>query len=59
MGLRLTEGLYVADVINVLDTHRVEEMTADGLLWRSENKIGATKTGRAVLNHLITQCVKP
>ena len=58
MGLRLSEGLDIEDIQVLLDQNRLEQLIADGYIWRSKKTIGATELGRPVLNHLITQLAK-
>jgi oxygen-independent coproporphyrinogen-3 oxidase len=58
MGLRLSEGLQVDDVIHTIDHSRLERLIHDGFMWKDETRIGATATGRPVLNYLITQLAK-
>ncbi len=58
MGLRLTEGLFLDDVQNVLDKNRLDELEAAGLIWRNSQRVGATKDGRPVLNYLILRLAK-
>jgi oxygen-independent coproporphyrinogen-3 oxidase len=57
MGLRLKEGLHVEDVASILDRSRFDDLMAEGFVWQSEDRIGATPKGRPLLNHIITQCV--
>jgi oxygen-independent coproporphyrinogen-3 oxidase len=56
MGLRINDGLDVADVSNVLSSSKVSELCDDGFMWNSDNRIGATPKGRLVLNRLIADC---
>ena len=58
MGLRLAEGLQVEDVSHVIDHTRLERLIDDKLIWKDDSTIGATATGRPVLNYLITQLAK-
>ncbi len=58
MGLRLLEGLQIDDVKDVIDQRRLEDHQSDGLIWSENNRIGATATGRPVLNYLIAQLAK-
>jgi oxygen-independent coproporphyrinogen-3 oxidase len=58
MGLRLAEGLQVEDVSHVVDHTRLERLIDDKLIWKDDSRIGATATGRPVLNYLITQLAK-
>ncbi len=55
MGLRLSEGLNVEDVAPQIDWPRLERLLNDGFIWQKDNRIGATKAGRPVLNYLISQ----
>lgn len=58
MGLRLAEGLQVEDVSHVIDHSRLDRLIEEKLIWKTNNRIGATATGRPVLNYLITQLAK-
>lgn len=58
MGLRLLEGLQIDDVKDVIDQSRLRDLLSDGLIWSENNRIGATATGRPVLNYLIAQLAK-
>ena len=58
MGLRLSEGLLIDDLQQVLDENRLNDLEEDGLIWRDADRIGATKIGRPVLNYLIAQLAK-
>lgn len=55
MGLRLSEGLYMGDVYQIIDMDCMNAFVSDGLLWANNDRIGATKTGRPVLNYIISQ----
>jgi coproporphyrinogen III oxidase-like Fe-S oxidoreductase len=55
MGLRLLEGLLMDDISDYVDNTRLKQLVADGLVWQQEGRIGATATGRPVLNYLIAQ----
>ncbi len=59
MGLRLTEGLDI-ERINAIrpdcfDNEQLEFLQSKGLIWRKDNKLGATREGQSVLNMLITE----
>ncbi|MCI5113106.1 MAG: radical SAM family heme chaperone HemW [Marivita sp.] len=58
MGIRLLEGLDIDDVANLVDWTRFSALEDEGLVWRSDVRIGATTTGRPVLNYLISQIAK-
>jgi oxygen-independent coproporphyrinogen-3 oxidase len=58
MGLRLLEGLYIDDVSNLVDWPKFNSLLDDGLVWKDQNRIGATPEGRPVLNYLISQLAK-
>ena len=58
MGLRLKEGILLDDVSEFVDRDRLDELTSDGFIWQADNRIGATDTGRPVLNYLIAQLAK-
>ncbi|MCL3881635.1 radical SAM family heme chaperone HemW [Marivita sp. GX14005] len=58
MGLRLSEGIYLDDITEILDRDRAEALIADGYLWQGAGKIGTSARGRPLLNHLITQLVQ-
>lgn len=58
MGLRLTEGIDMDDVRDIIDPQSLKRLYEDGLVWRSDGRLGATKIGRPVLNHLILQLIK-
>jgi oxygen-independent coproporphyrinogen-3 oxidase len=58
MGLRLLEGLYIDDVSNLVDWPKFNSLLDDGLVWKVQNRIGATPEGRPVLNYLISQLAK-
>ncbi|MEL7216472.1 MAG: coproporphyrinogen III oxidase, partial [Pseudomonadota bacterium] len=54
MGLRLREGVPLARIAP-LDTARVDQLVADGFLWRTETELGATPQGRPVLNAVLSE----
>ncbi len=58
MGIRLLEGLLVDDVAPIIDLDRLSSLTEDGLVWQRSGRIGATGTGRPVLNYIISQLAK-
>ncbi|SHH61038.1 oxygen-independent coproporphyrinogen-3 oxidase [Marivita hallyeonensis] len=58
MGLRLSEGLHIDDVSEILDEPRLHALIEDGLVWKSDTHIGATEKGRPLLNHLISQLAR-
>ena len=58
MGIRLVDGLDIDDVANLVDWTRFSALEDEGLVWRSDTRIGATTTGRPVLNYLISQIAK-
>lgn len=58
MGLRLSEGLYLDDVSEILDWAKLEQLHSESLIWRDAKRIGATQQGRPVLNYLISQLAK-
>lgn len=58
MGLRLLEGLDFDDVSNLVDWPKFNSLLDDGLVWKDQNRIGATPEGRPVLNYLISQLAK-
>ena len=58
MGLRLIEGLDIEDIANLIDWPRFDRLLKDGMIWRQDNRIGATALGRPFLNHLIAQLAK-
>ncbi|OSQ49903.1 radical SAM family heme chaperone HemW [Marivita geojedonensis] len=58
MGLRLSEGLYLDDVSEILDWAKLEQLHSESLIWRDEKRFGATQQGRPVLNYLISQLAK-
>ena len=58
MGLRLLEGLLMDDISDYVDNMRLKQLVADGLVWQQDDRIGATATGRPVLNYLIAQLAK-
>jgi hypothetical protein len=37
---------------------RLKQLVEDGLVWQQDDRIGATATGRPVLNYLIAQLAK-
>ncbi|MBF9035937.1 coproporphyrinogen III oxidase [Rhodobacterales bacterium HKCCE2091] len=56
MSLRLDEGSALARLGDeVLDRRAVEELCDSGHLWTRDGRIGATKTGRPVLNAVLEQ----
>ncbi|MGJ8603665.1 MAG: radical SAM family heme chaperone HemW [Marivita sp.] len=58
MGLRLIDGLDIGDIANLIDWPRFDRLLKDGMIWRQDNRIGATALGRPFLNHLIAQLAK-
>lgn len=58
MGLRLSEGLYLDDVSEILDWAKLEQLHSESLIWRDAKRLGATQQGRPVLNYLISQLAK-
>lgn len=58
MGLRLLEGLQIDDVSNVIDWDRFANLKSQDLVWIESGRIGATATGRPVLNYIIAQLAK-
>lgn len=55
MGMRLREGLEFSDVSDVIDHARLKVLLRSGHVWCVEDRIGATNTGRPLLNHIISQ----
>lgn len=57
MGMRLSEGVslarYEALSGGALDSTRLDELVADGLLWRDGDRFGTTAPGRLVLNGVL------
>jgi oxygen-independent coproporphyrinogen-3 oxidase len=58
MGLRLLEGIYIEDIAEILDERRLSYLKENGLIWCTDTRIGATDSGRPVLNYLISQLAK-
>jgi coproporphyrinogen III oxidase-like Fe-S oxidoreductase len=58
MGLRLLEGLVVDDLTSDIDWDRFANLKSDGFVWQTDDRIGATSTGRPVLNYIIAQLAK-
>jgi oxygen-independent coproporphyrinogen-3 oxidase len=59
MGMRLAEGIdlrrYAALSGHDLAADRLGRLEEIGVLWRTTNRIGATRTGRPVLNALLRE----
>jgi putative oxygen-independent coproporphyrinogen III oxidase len=53
MGMRLTEGILIAPVIDQITRHQVTTLAEQGLVWTDKDRIGATASGTMVLNHVI------
>ncbi|MFP7672379.1 radical SAM family heme chaperone HemW [Marivita sp. S0852] len=58
MGLRLKEGLDIDDAQSVIDWTRFNDLLNGGYVWHHDGRIGATPTGRPLLNYIISQCAK-
>ena len=58
MGLRLLDGIDIADVADILDEKRLKQLSEERYIWTTDTKIGATDAGRPVLNYLISQLAK-
>jgi putative oxygen-independent coproporphyrinogen III oxidase len=53
MGLRLTEGIALAPVAGHIDEKACVDLLDQGLVWRRNDRFGATEAGMVVLNHVI------
>lgn len=57
MGLRLAEGIDLGRLQrlepSVLNARSIDEMIEEGLLWRSETRMGTTPAGRPLLNRIL------
>ena len=57
MGLRLNEGIdldrYSAIAGREIDALRLDRLQEIGVLWRAGGRIGATRSGRPVLNAIL------
>lgn len=59
MGLRLSEGIDLQRLatfgsVSALE-QRVDELSADGFLWRDDTRFGTTDQGRLLLNRVVTE----
>ncbi len=59
MGLRVVEGIDIARLHKMCDSMplatTVDRLRELGLLWKTDDRIGATQQGRLVLNSVITE----
>ncbi len=59
MGLRITEGVYIARVHNMYEFNALEttvnRLHELGIMWKSDDRIGVTQQGRLVLNSVIAE----
>lgn len=55
MGMRLTEGVAVSALQGHVSQRRIDALEGDGLMWQTDERIGATEQGFLLLNHVIRQ----
>lgn len=62
MGLRLSEGIRINDIAartglalsDIVREEAIDDLVDDGFLWRKRGNVGATLSGRLVLNSVIS-----